>query len=119
MDDRYVAVMGGGMGAGNFCLGSGVYAIDLEGGADDNDDPLLHGHDAGKLITDGPITILDSDSDYSKMGSTADGTFPQGSPITNSIPASPIVITADNTDANWRGAMVYVCLLYTSDAADE
>ncbi len=108
MNDRYVAVMGGGMGAGNFCLGSGVYAIDLEGGADENDDPLLYGHDAGKLITDGPITILDSDSDYSKMGSAAEGTFTQGSPITNSIPASPIVITADNTDANWRGAMVYV-----------
>ena len=96
------------MGAGNFCLGSGVYAIDLEGGAEEIDDPVLHNHGAGKLITEGPITILDSDKDYSKMGTTGEGTFPQGSPITNSIPASPIVITADKTNANWRGAMVYV-----------
>ena len=107
-DDRYVAVMGGGMGAGNSCLGSGVFVVDLEGGADQNSDSDLAQHDAGKLLTDGPILILDSDPDRSKMGSTTSGTFTKGSPITNSIPANPIVITADKTDANWRGAMVYV-----------
>ena len=106
--DRYVAVMGGGMGASNFCLGSGVYVVDLEGGFDESDDPDLYGHDAGKLITEGPIKILDSDPNYAKMGSTTEGTFTKGSPITNSIPASPIVITADNVNANWRGAMVYI-----------
>ena len=65
-DDRYVAVMGGGMGAGNSCLGSGVFVVDLEGGADQNSDLDLAQHDAGKLLTDGPILILDSDPDRSK-----------------------------------------------------
>ena len=106
-NDRYVAVMGGGMGSGVMCTGSGVYVVDLEGGADKSDNEELE-HEAGKLYTEGPINILDSDPSYIKMGSSISGTFERGSPIVNSIPASPIVITADKTDANWRGAMVYV-----------
>ena len=106
-NDRYVAVMGGGMGSGVMCTGSGVYVVDLEGGADESDNSELE-HEAGKLYTEGPINILDSDPSYVKMGSSISGTFDRGSPIVNSIPASPVVITADKTDANWRGAMVYV-----------
>ena len=67
--------MGGGMGAGNSCLGSGVFVVDLEGGADQNSDSDLAQHDAGKLLTDGPILILDSAPDRLKMGSTTSGTF--------------------------------------------
>ena len=106
-DDRYVAVMGGGMGASNMCAGSGLYVVDLEGGPDENDDSTID-HNAGSLFTDGPIPILDSNKDRAKMGSAVAGTFDKGSPITNSVPATPVVITADKTDANWRGAMVYV-----------
>ena len=40
------------------------------------------------------------------MGLT--GTYSKGSPITNSVPASPIVITSDASKAPWRGAMVYL-----------
>ena len=31
-DDRYVAVMGGGMGSGTKCVGSGIFIVDLEAG---------------------------------------------------------------------------------------
>ena len=68
------------------------------------------GHHAGALFgTDklgGPLKILDSDNQGYKMG--IEGTFTKGSPITNSIPASPVVITSDASNAPWRGAMVYV-----------
>ena len=40
--------------------------------------------------------------------------------ITNSLPGTPVVITADTTRGiKFKGALVYTCLLYTSDAADE
>ena len=140
LNDRYVAVMGGGMGSGTKCVGSGVFIVDLEGGAeiDTNDGEMEHR--AGRLVgasedeNFGFLRILDSDKQGYKMGIT--GEFNYGSPITNSVPASPVVITAHNAPtADWRGALVYIndlegkitkinltskgCLLYTSDAADE
>mgnify|MGYP003305391893 CR=1 FL=1 len=112
-NDRYVAVMGGGMGSGTKCVGSGVFIVDLEGGAeiDTNDGEMEHR--AGRLIgasedeNFGFIRILDSDEQGYKMGIT--GTFNYASPITNSVPASPVVITAHNAPtADWRGALVYI-----------
>ena len=120
LSDRYVAVMGGGMAISK-CTGSGVFIVDLEAGADaepegDEGDETGEeeenqlGHHAGALFgTDklgGPLKILDSDNQGYKMG--IEGTFTKGSPITNSIPASPVVITSDASNAPWRGAMVYV-----------
>ena len=112
--------MGGGMAISK-CTGSGVFIVDLEAGADaepegDEGDETGEeeenqlGHHAGALFgTDklgGPLKILDSDNQGYKMG--IEGTFTKGSPITNSIPASPVVITSDASNAPWRGAMVYV-----------
>ena len=111
--DRYVAVMGGGMGSGTKCVGSGVFIVDLEGGSEEDLDDIELGHKAGRLIgsskeeNNGFMKILDSDKEGYKMGIT--GTYNRGSPITNSIPSSPIVITADNArGADWRGALVYI-----------
>ena len=70
-------------------------------------------HRAGRLVgasedeNFGFLRILDSDKQGYKMGIT--GEFNYGSPITNSVPASPVVITAHNAPtAAWRGALVYI-----------
>ncbi len=108
LTDRYVAVMGGGKDVSK-CTGSGLFIVDLEGGPDAGDDPEL-GNEAGRLyatdILNGPLQILDSDKQGYKMG--IEGTYSAGSPIANSIPATPVVITADVARASWRGAMVYL-----------
>ena len=113
LNDRYVAVMGGGMGSGTKCVGSGVFIVDLEGGAeiDTNDGEMEHR--AGRLVgasedeNFGFLRILDSDKQGYKMGIT--GEFDHASPITNSVPSSPVVITAHNAPtADWRGALVYI-----------
>ena len=112
LTDRYVAVMGGGMGSGTKCVGSGVFIVDLEGGAEEDDDLELE-HKAGSLYgssqneNNGFMRILDTDKDGYKMGIT--GTFTNASPITNSVPSTPVVVTANNAlSADWRGALVYV-----------
>ena len=89
LEDKYVAVMGSGMGSG-----SSVFIINLE----DNDYP---GSIAGSKENKGPIQIIDTDPE-----STA---TPNGSNIANAIPSTPIVVTPDLApDIPWRGAMVYV-----------
>ena len=108
-DDRYVAVMGGGMGSGTKCVGSGVFIVDLEAGQLEDNSEL--GHKAGRLFgsteNDGFMRILDSEKKGYKIGIT--GEYEHASPIVNSVPATPIVITADNVpQADWRGAMVYI-----------
>ena len=78
-DDVYVAIMGGGMGSAFNKAGSNIFIINLE----DEDSP-------GKI--EKIIDIEDSDE----------------SDLSNSIPASPVVITPDLTvGIPWRGALVY------------
>jgi len=114
--DRYVAVMGAGYPSSSRCSGSGVYLVDLEGGADiagefdANDNSLIH--EAGKLygtelLGGGALKIVDSDPDGKKIGLS--GTYNNGSNIKNAITASPVVITADAVGtAPWRGGLVYI-----------
>ena len=102
-DDRYVAVMGGGMGRADPCAGSSVFLVDLEG------------HEIGKPgrifgadVNGGPITIVDTSPNGYTLGSQVIET-PNGSDIANAIPASPIVITPDTApNIPWRGALVYI-----------
>ena len=101
-DDRYVAVMGGGMSKNDSCAGSAIYMIDLE----NLDEP---GSIYGAEANGGPITIVDT----SPMGLIdSAGTFidtPGGSDIPNAIPATPVVITPDTAfNIPWRGGMVYI-----------
>jgi type IV pilus assembly protein PilY1 len=113
--DRYVAVMGAGYPSGSRCSGSGVYFVDLEGGADQTDgidaedNALIH--EAGKLygteLLGGALKIVDSDPDGKKIGLTQ--TYTNGSNIKNAVTANPIVITADAVGtAPWRGGLVYI-----------
>ena len=102
-DDRYVAVMGAGMAKNDACAGSAIYLVDLEG------------HEVGKPgrifgadVNGGPITIVDTSPNGITSGPNLIPT-PNGSDISNSIPASPIVITPDTApDIPWRGALVYI-----------
>ena len=96
--DRYVAVMGGGMGSADICAGSVVYLIDLENNGE------IYGAEANS----GPITIVDTTPDGVML---ADGSLeptPHGSDISNALPSPAIVITPDTAPGiSWRGAMVY------------
>ena len=75
-DDIYVAVFGGGNGAGIPGVGSNLFVINLEN---------------GKILK--RIDIPDF----------------AGNNIANSVPTTPIVITADQVlNANFRGALVYI-----------
>ena len=115
MNDKYVAVMGGGYPSSSRCSGSGVYFVDLEGGADISDESDANDnaltHEAGKLygteILGGALKIIDSDPDGKKIGLT--GTYDNGSNIKNAVTANPIIITADAVaTAPWRGGLVYI-----------
>jgi len=96
--DRYVAVMGGGMGSADICAGSAVYIVDLEN----------NGEIYGAEANGGPITIIDTTPDGVSL---ADGSLeptPHGSNIGNALPSPAIVITPDTAPGiSWRGAMVY------------
>jgi type IV pilus assembly protein PilY1 len=83
--DKYVAVMGAGYGAASKTVGSGVFVVDL-------DDFIAQ---PGRI--EKRIDILD-------FGQSA-----QGGEIINSVLATPVVITADQTTGiNYKGALVYV-----------
>ena len=99
-EDKYVAVMGGGMGNTNLCAGSAVFIVDL-------DNPDAPGSIYGAEANGGPITIVDTDpSGIAAAGGTI--ATPNGSDIGNSLAASPVVITPDTAfNIPWRGAMVY------------
>jgi type IV pilus assembly protein PilY1 len=89
LEDKYVAVMGSGMGAG-----SNVFIINLE----DSNDP---GSIVGSKENKGPIKIIDTDPEFPDTST--------GSNIANAIPGTPIVVTPDSApNIPWRGAMVYV-----------
>ena len=116
INDRYIAVMGGGYPSSSRCSGSGVYLVDLEGGSDqtdeiDEEDNVLT-HEAGKMygteLLGGALKIVDSDPDGNKIGLT--GTYANGSNVKNAVTANPVVITADSVgnDAPWRGGLVYI-----------
>ena len=84
-DDKYVAVMGGGMGNTFVCSGSNVFLVNLE----DLENP---GSIFGAVVNQGAINIIDTDT----------------SDIANALPTTPVVITPDLTrGVPWRGAMVY------------
>ena len=84
-DDKYVAVIGGGMGNTFVCSGSNVFLVNLE----DLENP---GSIFGAEVNNGAINIIDTDT----------------SDIANALPTTPVVITPDLTrGVPWRGAMVY------------
>jgi type IV pilus assembly protein PilY1 len=92
-NDKYVAVMGGGMGNTFICSGSNVFLVNLED-AEKNPGSIF-----GAKANNGPINIIDTDPA---------GPTPNGSDIANALPASPVVITPDLAKGiPWRGAMVY------------
>ena len=80
LDDEYVAILTGGFGNFSHSIGSNVYVIDWL---------------TGKVKKE--IKIEDKAYDDNSKND-----------IINSIPASPIVITADSSQANFSGALVYV-----------
>ena len=115
VNDRYVAVMGAGYPSASKCSGSGVYFVDLEGGADastesDGLDSMLN-HEAGKLygteLLGGALKIVDTDPDGARMGLS--GTFTKASNLKNAVVANPVLINADAVgNAPWRGGLVYI-----------
>ena len=123
-NDKYVAVMGAGMGATNLCAGSAVFIVNLDR---DDQDGIEPGTIFGHVSNGGPITIIDTVPTREAVTTTItkdDGTTetvttqaatkvagqhtPNGSDIGNSLPASAVVITPDTAfNIPWRGAMVY------------
>ena len=84
-EDKYVAVMGGGMGNTNLCAGSAVFIVDL-------DNPDAPGSIYGAEANGGPITIVDTDpSGIAAAGGTI--ATPNGSDIGNSLAASPVAVS--------------------------
>ena len=126
MEDRYIAVMGGGYSVGSECGASNIYMVDLEAGPVANTsegDSLEIGlgkTKGGSLfmadVLDGPLRILDSAQTNAELllpsdqNSGAGGVdYPNASDISNYIPASPVVITSDaGKTVPWRGALVYI-----------
>ena len=101
--DRYVAIFGAGMAKNDACSGSAVFLVDLEGHVDGEPGSIFGAQDNG-----GPITIVDTSPSGLTLGQTVLST-PNGSDITNAIPASPVVITPDTApNIPWRGALVYI-----------
>ena len=101
--DRYVAIMGGGMSKNDTCAGSAVFLVDLH--LDERDKP---GRIYAAVENKGPITIVDTTPDGIMVGGTKTATE-NGSDIVNAIPAAPVVITPDTAfGIPWRGALVYI-----------
>ena len=128
-DDRYVAVMGGGMGNTFICSGSNVFIVDLESGAyndgeltpatvvssDDEEGSVVAaatpgpGSLYGWKENNGPINIIDTDPGGVNPGLSNAVETPYGSDIANATPASPVVITPDVAKGiQWTGALVYL-----------
>ena len=100
-NDKYVAIMGGGMANNNLCAGSALFLVEL----DDLDEP---GRIYGAEANGGPITIIDTSPEGVALGNDVIETL-NGSDINNAIPTSPLVITPDTAfGIPWRGAMVYI-----------
>ena len=102
-EDRYVAIMGGGMSKNDTCAGSAIFLVDLH--LDERDKP---GRIYAAEENGGPITIVDTTPDGIMVGGTKTATE-NGSDIVNAIPAAPVVITPDTAfGIPWRGALVYI-----------
>ena len=137
--DTYVAVMGGGMGNTFVCSGSNVFIVNLEssGSAEDGDPGSLYGYVANDgpiniidtvrtqeayTIDHTTTTVTGQNADGTDITTTTTTTeevpeetildgiaTPNGSNISNAIPAPPVVITPDLAkNIPWRGAMVYI-----------
>ena len=101
--DKYVAILGAGMSKGDKCGGSALFLVDLESHGDGLPG-LLHGANDNA----GPIHIVDTSPRGLYFGVNKEDT-PNGSDITNAVPASPVVITPDTApNIPWRGALVYI-----------
>ena len=101
--DRYVAVMGGGMSKNDTCAGSAVFLVNLHLDDDGNPGTIYGAEENG-----GSITIVDTTPLGVSVGTTTELT-PNGSDISNAIPAAPVVITPDTAfGIPWRGALVYI-----------
>ena len=107
-EDKYVAIMGGGMAASDRCAGSALFVVSLETFTDAGSRLIPAGGIYGAHLNGGPIRIVDTKSQVLDTdGSTV--TTENGSDIINSVPATPVVITPDTAfSIPWRGAMVYV-----------
>ena len=101
LNDKYVAIMGGGMSTSNSCAGSALFLVDLS-------DITNPGRIYGSLTNGGPITIVDTHPTGFAFGNSGITTA-NGSNINNAVPTTPVVITPDTAfGIPWRGAMVYV-----------
>ena len=101
--DNYVAIMGGGMSKNDSCAGSAVFLVNLEEDID-GDVGTIYGAEKNG----GPITIVDTTPAGITSGTSTQST-PNGSDISNAIPAAPVVITPDTAfGIPWRGALVYI-----------
>ena len=85
--DKYVAIMGGGMSKNDSCAGSAIFLVDLS--MEDRDSP---GTIFGAEVNGGPINIVDTSPAGITIGAGTTAT-PNGSDISNAIPAAPLVIT--------------------------
>ena len=81
-DDIYVAILGGGFGAQNPAIGSGLFIINLE--------------------VEPTSGLYGTDEKYIDIEDIANNEN------TNSTPALPTVITSDEISANFTGALVYL-----------
>ena len=100
--DKYVAIMGGGMSKNDSCAGSAVFLVDLS--MEDRDSP---GTIFGAEKMEAQLNIVDTTPAGITIGATT--ATPNGSDISNAIPAAPLVITPDTAfGIPWRGALVYI-----------
>ena len=106
--DKYVAIMGGGMAGSDRCAGSALFVVSLETFTDAGSRLIPAGGIYGAHLNGGPIRIVDTKSQVlDTEGATV--TTENASDIINSVPATPVVITPDTAfSIPWRGAMVYV-----------
>ena len=101
LNDKYVAIMGGGMSTANACTGSALFLVDLS-------DTANPGRLYGSSTNGGPITIVDTHPTGFAFGNSGITTA-NGSEINNAVPTTPVVITPDTAfGIPWRGAMVYI-----------
>tara|TARA_S200000501_G_scaffold214001_1_gene200947 strand:+ start:1917 stop:6689 length:4773 start_codon:yes stop_codon:yes gene_type:complete len=108
-EDKYVAIFGAGMSLADKCVGSAVFVVSLENFIDNGGREIPAGGIYGAHLNGGPISIVDTKETGIITTSGTQLETVNGSNITNSIPAAPVVITPDTAlGIPWRGAMVYI-----------
>ena len=109
LEDKYVAIFGAGMSLSDKCVGSAVFVVSLEEFEDNEGRTTPAGGIYGAHLNGGPISIVDTKETGIITSSGTQLVTVNGSNITNSIPATPVVITPDTAlGIPWRGAMVYI-----------